>query len=70
MKYFRADSSVLFSPMETCECIAFLHELALTVSLIAGAVHDELLTKALGKMRPVVITPFFEKKAFFLHLRC
>jgi hypothetical protein len=38
--------------------------------LIAGAVHDELLTKALQKMQLVVITPFFEKKAFFLHRRC
>ena len=61
---------MLFSPMETCGCIAFLHEPALTVTLIAGAVHDELLTKALGEMQLEVITPFFEKRAFFLHLRC
>lgn len=40
------------------------------LTLIAGAVHDELLTKALGEMQLEVITPFFEKRAFFLHLRC
>jgi len=38
--------------------------------VLVGAVLDEPLTKALQKLQFVVITHFFEKRAFFLLLGC
>lgn len=71
MKYSRAVSSVPFSPIETCECVAsFTNHCGEIVLLIAGAVLEEQLTEALLKPQLAVTTPFFEMRIFFLHLRC
>jgi hypothetical protein len=62
VKFSRAVSSVPFSPMETCECVASLaNHCGQIVLLIAGAVLEERPTEALPKPQLVVITPFFER---------
>lgn len=49
---------------DLCVC-SFQVQIGANVPLIAGAVQDELATRALPSWQSAVITLFFARKAFF-----